>query len=102
MPIGPLDLGEAFGNALVKRRHDADLVAGVRECFPQSANHVAQPTRLRIRMHFAAGQQNSHRVRCFGGFNARGESDRNALGPQIRLQHLRHRHAAVRLLIRFD
>ena len=44
----------------VQRRDDADLMARAGERLGQRADHVGQAAGLRVRMNFAAGEQDFH------------------------------------------
>src|SRR5439155_399604 len=55
-----LQFGNSLANSSIQRRDDAYLVAGARQSFCHRPHHIRQPARFRIRMNFAAGEEDFH------------------------------------------
>jgi hypothetical protein len=49
-----------FTNAEIQWSHDSNLVAGAREAFRQSADHIRQSPSFGVRMEFAADKKDFH------------------------------------------
>src|SRR5258708_7654724 len=58
--IEALQVGNEARNASVERRYQRNVVAKSRQSLCQCADHIRQSARFRVRMDFAARQQNSH------------------------------------------